>query len=173
MGRTTLPNPKTHGYEIQVKWTGNLGPGTSGYREYSRDHEIAAPGKPAILGSSDPSFQGSPNRYNPEEMLVASLSTCHMLWYLHLCADAGIVVVEYSDSARGTMQESALGGGRFTEVVLEPNVTVGESADMKLAETLHERAREKCYIANSVAFPVLCRPKLETAHGTERASSVV
>jgi organic hydroperoxide reductase OsmC/OhrA len=151
---------KEHHYAIRVKWTGNLGSGTSGYRDYRRDHEIAATGKPAIPGSSDPVFRGDASRYNPEDLLVASLSACHMLWYLHLCADAGIRVTEYQDDATGRMVETADGGGRFAEVTLQPRITVSRGADRELAMRLHDRAHHLCFIANSVNFPVTCRPEI-------------
>src|ERR1700750_1746367 len=100
---------KTHRYTTQLRWTGNLGPGTASYRGYTRDHELSAPGKPTLPGSSDPAFRGDASRYNPEELLVASLSSCHMLWYLHLCSEAGVVVTDYTDSATGTMAETTDG----------------------------------------------------------------
>ena len=152
---------KQHEYSVTVRWTGDLGTGTSGYRAYKRDHEISAPGKPVIPGSSDPAFRGDPSRYNPEEMLVASLSTCHMLWYLHLCADAGISVTGYSDEPRGLMAETEDGGGRFTEVVLRPRVRVAAGADREVARQLHEKAHHLCFIANSVNFPVTCQAEIE------------
>lgn len=133
-------------------WTGNTGQGTANYRSYLRDHEINVPGKPSIPGSSDPKFRGNPNRYNPEELFLSALSTCHMLWYLHLCADAGIVVVFYEDRAEGVMEESSDGGGRFVRVTLRPLVRVKGSIEQ--AEALHQRAHELCFIANSVNFPV-------------------
>src|SRR5947208_2288807 len=111
---------KSHTYTVQMKWTGNLGTGTSSYRAYSRNHEISVQGKPMIPGSSDPAFRGDPARYNPEDMLVAALSTCHLLVYLHLCADSGITVVDYTDDPMGTMVETEDGGGYFTEVTLRP-----------------------------------------------------
>jgi organic hydroperoxide reductase OsmC/OhrA len=151
---------REHLYEAQVRWTGNLGAGTSDYRSYSRDHEISMAGKPSVPGSSDTAFRGSRERYSPEDLLVCSLSACHMLWYLHLCADAGIIVLEYLDQATGTMAETAEGGGRFTEVVLRPAVTIAEVSDAGKAEQLHERAHELCFIANSVNFPVLCEPRI-------------
>ena len=152
---------KTHVYRTNVLWTGNTGQGTSDYRGYSRAHEIMAKGKPTLAGSSDPAFRGDPARYNPEELLVASLSTCHMLWYLHLCADAKIVVTSYEDRAEGTMIETEDGGGRFTEVTLKPAVTIGAGGDLELARTLHERAHHLCFIANSVNFPVRCEPTIQ------------
>lgn len=144
---------REHTYSVNVVWTGNTGQGTSDYRSYTRDHEVNVPGKPPILGSADPKFRGNPARYNPEELLVSALSGCHMLWYLHLCADAGIVVVSYDDRAEGTMEESAEGEGRFVRVTLRPHVRVTNSVDQ--AEALHQRAHELCFIANSVNFPVL------------------
>lgn len=145
--------PKHHHYSTRVRWTGNTGAGTSDYRAYERSHVIEAEGKPAIPGSSDPAFRGDTSRYNPEELLVSSLSACHMLWYLHLCADAGVVVTDYSDEARGVMEETR-GGGHFTSVLLQPRVTVA-SPDMKAkALQLHESAHAHCFIANSVNFEV-------------------
>ena len=149
-----------HNYHLTIKWTGNTGAGTSNYRSYERSHTIITGDKPEILGSSDPAFCGDKTRYNPEELFVASLSTCHMLWYLHLCSDAGIVVTDYIDDATGTMIESSNGGGQFTEVTLNPIVTVTEESMIEKANELHQRANELCYIANSVKFPV--RHKTET-----------
>jgi organic hydroperoxide reductase OsmC/OhrA len=143
---------REHLYTVNLVWTGNTGKGTSDYRSYARDHEISAPGKASIHGSADQKFRGDPVRYNPEELLVSALSSCHMLWYLHLCADAGIVVVSYEDRAEGTMEESPDGGGRFVNVTLRPVVRV--TGSVELAKALHRRAHELCYIANSVNFPV-------------------
>ncbi len=154
-----------HHYSIQLTWTGNHGQGTAGYKAYGRDHEITAPGKPVLRASSDVIFRGDPDRYNPEELLVAALSSCHMLTYLHLCADAGIRVVHYRDKAHGTMQFDPGGSepGRFTEVVLQPRVSLAPGSDGELAQALHEKARLACFIANSVNFPVRCEPKVEPA----------
>ncbi len=143
-----------HTYQTKTEWTGNLGSGTKGYRSYSRDHVIDAENKSTISASSDPAFRGDPTRYNPEELLVASLSSCHMLWYLHLCAEAGVVVTAYTDHATGTMVETADTGGHFTEVVLHPVVTVSDQSMVEKANALHERAHHLCFIANSVNFPV-------------------
>jgi organic hydroperoxide reductase OsmC/OhrA len=141
-----------HHYSAKIVWTGNLGKGTADYRAYKRDHEIRSPRKTVIAGSSDPNFRGDPARYNPEELLVSSLSACHMLWYLHLCSDAGIVVESYEDEAEGIMETSPDGGGRFIRVTLHPNVCLAGSVAQ--AEALHHRAHELCFIANSVNFPV-------------------
>ncbi|MFC3283402.1 OsmC family protein [Litchfieldella rifensis] len=155
-----------HAYEIRVEWTGNVGTGTSGYHDYSRNHEITIAGKPVLLGSADPAFQGDPGRYNPEELLVVSLSTCHMLWYLHLCADARIVVTEYVDEASGTMELMHDGSGHFTSVVLKPSITIRAGDDIALAKTLHDYAHDLCFIANSVNFPVRCEPQIRPAEST-------
>ena len=152
---------REHSYSVNVRWTGNTGVGTSGFRNYKRDHEISASEKPLIPASSDPAFRGDNARYNPEELLVASLSACHMLWYLHLCADAGIVVTEYHDDATGAMAETDDGGGHFTQVTLRPVVKVAGQVDPELARRLHEQAHHLCFIANSVNFPVLCEPSWE------------
>ena len=145
--------PREHDYSVAVSWTGNRGSGTSGYREFDRDHTIAAAGPPEILGSADPAFRGDATRWNPEQLLVAALSECHMLWYLHLCADAGVVVTRYVDEARGTMAESR-DGGHFTNVTLAPTVTVRDADTIETARELHETAHKMCFIANSVNFPV-------------------
>ena len=153
-----------HHYEVTVTWTGNTGAGTKDYRAYSRSHEIAAEGKPTIAGSSDTAFRGEASRWNPEEMLVAALSSCHQLAYLHLCADAGLVLTAYRDRAEGTMRmDAATGSGHFTEVVLRPETTFAGDADLALARELHEKAHELCFIANSVNFPVRCEPVLVAA----------
>jgi organic hydroperoxide reductase OsmC/OhrA len=145
---------KKHTYHIRVAWTGNEGTGTSSHRGYSRAHEITAPDKPAIPGSSDPSFRGDATRWNPEELLLASASACHKLWYLGLCAQAGIVVVSYEDNAEGFMIEEADGAGQFVSIILKPNVTLAPGADLKAAEDLHHRAHEMCFIARSLNFPI-------------------
>ena len=154
---------KEHVYNITVRWTGNRSSGTSAYNAYSRDHIIEANDKPPIEGSSDPAFRGDFSRYNPEDLLVASLSACHMLWYLHLCAEASITVISYADEAVGVMEEVEGGSGRFTLVTLRPKVMVEAGANVDGAETLHHEAARKCFIANSVNFPVALEPTFEVA----------
>lgn len=154
---------KQHAYGVKVIWTGNTGQGTVSYRAYSRSHRILACGKPDIEGSSDPSFRGDPARWNPEELLLASLSACHKLWYLSLCAQAGIVVTAYEDDAEGTMVEEASGAGQFTRVVLRPRVSLALASDRARAEALHHKAHEMCFIARSVSFPVEHRPTFADA----------
>lgn len=153
-----------HKYKVSVQWTGNRGSGTSGYRDYSRDHVIASGSKPAIPGSSDAAFLGDAKRWNPEDLLVASASACHKLWYLHLCSDAGIIVLDYRDDAEGIMLDSPQ-QGRFSQIVLRPRVVIQAGGDVDRAQHLHHAAHEKCYIANSVNFPILCEPVVETRAG--------
>jgi organic hydroperoxide reductase OsmC/OhrA len=150
--------PREHTYETDLTWTGNRGTGTSAYQAYSRAHEIVGNGKPILPGSSDPVFRGDRARYNPEELLVAALSACHMLAYLHLCADAGVVVTAYVDRARGVMVETANGGGHFVEVVLRPEVTLEDECHRERVLTLHDDAHHHCFIASSVNFLVRCEP---------------
>jgi organic hydroperoxide reductase OsmC/OhrA len=145
----------THQYRTTLRWTGNLGKGTVDYRGYGRNYEIDGEGKMApVSGSSDPHFRGDATRYNPEELLVASLSACHMLAYLHLCAVNQVVVTGYEDAASGTMEESPDGSGRLTGVVLRPVVTITPESDAEKAQNLHGDAHRLCFIANSVNFPV-------------------
>lgn len=156
----------THTYDVTVQWTGNLGSGTDGYRSYSRDHEVRADGKAVIAASSDPAFRGDPARWNSEELLVASVAQCHMLSYLHFCAAGGVVVTDYRDHAHGvmTMDETG-GGGRFTEVVLRPEVTVAEASMAEKARALHGDVPAVCFIARSVNFPVTHEPVIRVQQG--------
>lgn len=145
---------KEHFYQLTVEWTGNKGQGTLDYTSYERNHTISALGKPPILGSSDPSFRGDITKYNPEELLLASLSTCHMLWFLHFCAEHNIVVVEYTDHPKGVMEETPQGSGKFKSVTLYPEVTITNSDKAMLIDELHSKANKFCFIANSVNFKV-------------------
>jgi organic hydroperoxide reductase OsmC/OhrA len=151
-----------HQYRVDVRWTGNHGTGTQTYQGYGREHEIRVEGKPMLAGSSDPAFRGDATKHNPEDMLVAALSTCHMLSYLHIAATAGIVVTAYIDAAEGTMETDAH-GGHFVEVVLRPQVTISAASDPVKAETAHEAAHHGCFIANSVNFPMRCEPRIVIA----------
>ena len=148
-----------HHYAMNLEWTGNRGTGTSSYRAYGRDHLVRAEGKPDIVGSSDRVFHGDAERWNPEEMLLAALSQCHMLSYLHVATLHGIVVEEYTDAATGTMEQTANGGGRFTSATLRPTVTIS-AGDPALAMAIHHEASEKCFIAASVNFPVGHEPQV-------------
>ncbi len=151
-----------HAYSATVVWTGNSGQGTKNYRAFSRDHEITCGNKPTIAGSADPAFLGNSSRYNPEELLLSSLSACHILWYLHLCADAGITVLNYIDSAKGRMVETKNGSGHFENVTLNPVVNIVPGDDSELAKSLHKKAHSYCFIANSVNFEVDCEPEIRT-----------
>jgi organic hydroperoxide reductase OsmC/OhrA len=151
---------KHHNYQVLINWTGNNGEGTRTYTGYRRDHTIACEGKPQIPCSSDPGFRGDAARYNPEELLVASLSSCHMLWYLHLCSVNQITVVDYSDAASGVLQENEDGSGAFVRVVLRPMVTILAGGDQVKAIALHHEAHRYCFIANSVNFPVEVAPEI-------------
>jgi len=149
---------KRHTYRVTVEWTGNRGPGAANHAGYSRDHTIAAGAKPPIAGSSDPAFRGDAARWNPEDLLLASLSACHKLWYLGLCAGAGISVVSYRDEAEATMVEERNGAGRFVNAVLRPRITIRAGGDLATAIRLHHDAHAYCFIANSVNFAVTCEP---------------
>jgi len=148
---------KDHKYRTIIEWTGNRGEGTKSYKAYDRSHRITVDNKSLIEASSDPAFMGDATKYNPEELLLASLSSCHMLWYLHLCSDNGIIVVDYKDEATGTMVETA-SGGHFTEVILHPLVTITDETKIEKANELHHAANKHCFIANSCNFPVKHEP---------------
>ena len=150
-----------HDYAISVEWTGNLGTGTDGYRNYKRDHTIRIANKPDLPGSADPTFRGDPSRYNPEELLVAALSACHLMSYLHVCALNGVVITAYTDNAIGSMESLPDGSGRFTQVTLHPKVWVKEAEMIAKAQALHAQANKLCFIANSVNFPVYHLPECE------------
>jgi organic hydroperoxide reductase OsmC/OhrA len=149
----------TENFKMTTTWTGNRGTGTSDYRAYGRDHETSAAGKcAAIPGSSVAKYRGDADRYNPEELLIGSLCACHMLWFLHLCADKGIVVTAYRDDAEGTLEVNADGSGQFREVVLHPSVELADPSRAAELDALHERAHELCFIARSMNFPVRTQP---------------
>jgi organic hydroperoxide reductase OsmC/OhrA len=153
---------RVHTYKVKTIWTGNDGQGTQSYSSYRRDHEFHAPGKQVLPGSADPTFRGNPARWNPEELLLASLSACHKLWYLHLCCDNGIVVTDYRDDVTGEMLEEKSGSGRFVNVRLSPRIYISKG-NLELARQLHDKAHSLCFIANSVNFPVTCEPKVVAA----------
>ncbi|MBT31408.1 MAG: peroxiredoxin [Thalassobius sp.] len=149
---------KKHHYNLTVAWTGNKGEGTQNYRTYERSHTVFIENKADILCSSDPSFRGDKTKHNPEELFLASLSGCHMLWFLHLCSVAGITVVEYTDQAIGTMIENSNGSGYFEEVTLKPKVVITDITMIEKANALHHEANKYCFIANSCNFPVKHEP---------------
>lgn len=152
---------KEHYYQSKVEWTGNKGSGTDHYKNYERSHHIHIENKPLIEGSSDPAFRGDKTKHNPEDFLVASLSSCHMLWYLHFCSVNNVIVEEYTDIAEGVMLEDRDGKGRFKEVILNPVVTVQSEEMIEKAIELHKKASEYCFIANSVNFPVRHLPEVK------------
>lgn len=151
---------KVHLYESEISWTGNLGTGTSGYKDYSRSYNISITQKPIINGSSDPMFLGDASKYNPEDLLLSSISSCHMLWYLHLCSDNKIVVEEYKDVATAKMQIDSNGLGKFIEATLNPVIKIKNKEHTKLANELHELAHKYCFIANSLNFKVVINPSI-------------
>jgi organic hydroperoxide reductase OsmC/OhrA len=150
--------PKQHPYTSRVVWTGNRGQGTKTYRGYDRTWQIATPGKPVVECSNDPLLGGDPARPNPEDLLLSSLSSCHMLWYLHLASNAGIVVNAYADNPVGIGETSPNGAGRFLSATLRPRIEVNKGADLKRAEAIHHEVHEFCFIARSVNFPVSYEP---------------
>jgi organic hydroperoxide reductase OsmC/OhrA len=149
---------RTHSYALTLTWTGNTGTGTSAYGAFDRSSSVTAGDKAPLLASADPAFRGAPERWNPEELLIASLAQCHMLWYLVLCAKEGIVVTDYIDHASGTLVETSDGGGHFEEVMLRPQVTVTAADRIERAIALHERAHDLCFVAQSVNFAVRAEP---------------
>lgn len=154
-----------HSYALAVEWTGARGNGTTGYRSYGRDHVVRADGLPELLGSADPTFRGERDRWNPELLLLAALSQCHLLSFLHVCVTEGVVVTGYQDRATGSMRLNSDGSGEFTGVVLHPEVRVAAGCRTDL-DALHQRANQLCFIARSVAFPVHHHPApVEVAAG--------
>jgi len=145
---------KNHQYNIDLEWRGNEGSGTSSYRGYSRDYTVAADGKPIIFGSSDPAFLGDSTRHNPEDMFLASIASCHMLWYLHLASSAGIVVVSYRDNAMGVMNTNPDGSGEFTSVTLSPSLVITDASRTGEAKALHDKVGDLCFIARSINVPI-------------------
>jgi organic hydroperoxide reductase OsmC/OhrA len=156
---------KIHSYHLFLEWTGNRGPGTSGYRDYGRDHTISIKGKAPILGSSDPAFRGNPALHNPEDLLLAAIASCHMLWYLSLCSEKGVIVLKYSDHPVGRMLEKKDGSGHFTEVTLHPQIEVAHEAMIADAERLHQDANQYCFVAASVNFPIHHQPVIKLYPG--------
>ncbi|KPM49150.1 OsmC family protein [Jiulongibacter sediminis] len=151
---------KEHHYHITTEWTGNTGEGTISYKSYERSHLLKVDDKTVIELSSDPAFRGDPAKHNPEELFLASLSSCHMLWYLHFCSVNGITVTSYLDKAEGLMEEEKSGKGRFKTVLLKPQISIREPEKLDLALELHHKANEFCFIANSCNFEVKHEPRI-------------
>lgn len=151
---------KTHQYQSLIKWTGNKGKGTNSYASYERSYEVIAESKPTLHGSADPAFRGDATTHNPEDLFLASISSCHMLWYLHFCSENKITVVDYQDSAAASMKVTKEGKGYFKEAVLKPQVVILEKEKAELAQSLHQKANEYCFIANSCNFPISHKPSI-------------
>lgn len=151
-----------HHYQATIEWTGNKGSGTSAYTAYERSHTIRIEDKTDITASSDKPFRGDGSKHNPEDLFLSALASCHMLWYLHLCADNKIIVESYVDNASGTMEIQANGSGKFTEVILAPAITISTADKTDLAYQLHHKAHEMCFLANSVNFEIIVQPKIKT-----------
>ncbi|MGP9528334.1 OsmC family protein [Glutamicibacter sp. AOP5-A2-18] len=149
-----------HEYRVSLEWTGNRGTGTDSYRSYGRDHIVSSPGLPVLPGTADPTFHGDKDRWNPEQLLLAALSQCHMLSYLHIAVNNGLKVIGYTDTAQGTLRLNADNSGEFTQAVLKPAVRLADESQRELANSLHEQANKVCFIARSVNFPVLHEPVL-------------
>lgn len=156
---------KQHNYKLAAEWTGNTGKGTSSYRAYERSVTISINNKVDILGTSDTAFNSDKTKHNPEDLLLAAVSSCHLLWYLHVCSEAGVSVLEYVDHAEGIMTETADGGGRFTEITLHPEVVVSDPEMIEKAMALHKDANKFCYIANSCNFPIHHSPTITAKNG--------
>ncbi|WP_292834091.1 OsmC family protein [Microbacterium sp.] len=158
-----------HSYRMRSRWDGNRGTGTSGYRDYDRSVTLEIEGKPDLQASADHPFRGDASKWNPEDLLLAALSECHLLSYLHACVESGVVVLEYRDEATGTMRLDGRGGGAFTDVLLRPAVVVAEASMIAPAQAAHAQAREWCFIANSVNFPVRHEATVIAARAEARA----
>ncbi len=147
-----------HAYELTAEWTGDRGGGTTGYRDYGREVVLRVDGKPDLLASADVPFRGDRDRWNPEELLLAALSECHLLSYLHVAVQHGVVVTGFTDRATGEMTVTDDDAGHFTRVDLHPVVHLADEGQRELADSLHAQANRLCFIANSVNFPVHHHP---------------
>jgi len=154
-----------HDYTARVVWTGNRGQGTASYRAYGRCWNVETPGKPVIHCSNDPLLGGDPALHNPEDMLIAALSACHMLWYLHFSSNAGIAVQGYSDDPVAVGETDADGASRFLHATLRPEITVPAGTDLAKADALHHEIGKVCFIARSVNFPVRHEARYVTQGG--------
>ncbi len=152
--------PKHHEYIASVEWTGNTGQGTSSYKSYQRDWRLVTKDKQVVECSNDPVLGGDPGKHNPEDMLVAALSSCHMLWYLHLCAVGGIVVTSYKDTPLAIGELERTGAGRFKSITLRPKITITAASDEKKAHAIHDDIHQYCFIARSINFPVIIDPDI-------------
>ncbi len=149
-----------HEYTTRVIWTGNTGEGTKTYKGYDRSWDIAAPNKPVIHCSNDPLLGGDPTLMNPEDLLLSSLSACHMLWYLHLASKEKIIVQSYKDIPVATGETLPNGTGRFLNATLRPRITVSSGSNTERAGSIHDEIHQYCFIARSVNFPVSYEPTI-------------
>ncbi|MEO0327140.1 MAG: OsmC family protein [Pseudomonadota bacterium] len=152
---------KKHEFPSRIRWTGNQGMGTSSYTAYQRTWDMCLDGKEVLSCSNDPMLGGDPSKYNPEDILIAALSSCHMLWYLHLCSQADVTVLAYEDNPVGIGNSEPSGKGHFVEAVLRPSITITPDSDREKAISLHDEIHKYCFIARSVNFPVRFEPELE------------
>ena len=152
--------PKLHEFPARIIWTGNRGQGTSSYTAYDRTWDMAAKGKAVLACSNDPALGGDSEKYNPEDLLITALSSCHMLWYLHLCSQAGVTVMAYEDNPLGIGENDPSGAGRFVEAVLRPRITITSDSDPEKAVSLHDEIHRYCFIARSISFPVRYEPEI-------------
>lgn len=148
----------THSYRLDLAWTGNLSTGTSGYREYSRDVLARSAGMPDLELSADRPFRGDPSRWNPEVLLLAALSECHLLSLLHVAVTHAVTVTAYTDAPQAWLEQEGI-GGHFSRALLRPRVTITDPAHRVLMPQLHEEAARACFIASSVNFPVDHEPE--------------
>ncbi|MEM7069774.1 MAG: OsmC family protein [Pseudomonadota bacterium] len=153
---------KQHDFPSRIIWTGNRGTGTSAYKAYDRTWDLALDDKVVVQCSNDPLLGGDPSKYNPEDLLITALASCHMLWYLHLCSDAGVTVVSYEDNPIGVGESEPSGKGRFIEAVLKPKITITGDSDREKAVSIHDEIHQYCFIARSVNFPVRFEPEIVT-----------
>ena len=151
----------THHYHVQMTWRGSNGVGTTSYRSFGREYELTVNGKATLRGSADPQYRGDATLWNPEELFLASLSACHQLWYLHLCANAGVVVHTDEDQAESSMVVHDDGSGEFVSVLLRPAVAIARGSDRERALAMHDEAAKMCFLARSVNFPVAHEPVVE------------
>jgi organic hydroperoxide reductase OsmC/OhrA len=149
-------------YRLETVWVGAAKTTSFTYESYSREYQINIAGKTSLIASADPHFRGDSHLYNPEDLLVASLSGCHMLSYLALCSRSRIKIFAYRDNAVGKMtkRDGKIG---FLEVILYPQVQIESADSLDKAIKLHQQAHRECFIANSVNFPVLNRPVVSVA----------
>lgn len=158
-----MSNAKQHIYTSNIIWTGNQGTGTSAYKAYDRTWDMAAKGKPLVHCSNDPLLGGDSSKYNPEDLLLSALSSCHMLWYLHLCSLAGVIVLSYEDTPQAVGEVEASGKGKFLSAILKPKIIISAESNLKIATDIHDQIHEYCFIARSVNFPVTHEPEIKFA----------